>query len=49
MINKLDLQTITCEFLPQGQTINQHVYKEILQHLLCSVREKRRKTWQDNS
>ena len=25
------------EFLPQGQTINQHVYKEILQHLLHSV------------
>ena len=30
------------EFLPQGQTVNQHVYKEILQRLLRSVREKRR-------
>ena len=29
------------EFLPQGQTVNQHVYKEILQRLLRSVREKR--------
>ena len=30
------------EFLPQGQTVNQHVYKEILQRLLRSVREKKR-------
>ena len=37
------------EFLPQGQTINQHVYKEILQRLLRSVREKRRELWQDNA
>jgi len=29
------------EFLPQGQTINQHVYKSILQRLMRSVREKR--------
>ena len=32
---------VHCEFLLQGQTINQHVYKEILQRLLRSVREKR--------
>jgi hypothetical protein len=25
------------EFLPQGTTINQHVYKEILQRLLRSI------------
>lgn len=35
------------EFLPQGQTINQQVYKEILQRLLCSVCEKRQELWQD--
>ena len=29
------------EFLPQGQTISQQVYKESLWHLLRSVREKR--------
>ena len=29
------------EFLPQGQTINQQVYNEILRLLLRSVREKR--------
>ena len=29
------------EFLPPGQTVNQHIYKEILQCLLFSVREKR--------
>ena len=37
------------EFLPQGQTISQQVYKEILQLLLRSVREKRGKLWQDKS
>ena len=37
------------EFLPQGQTINQQVYKEILRLLLRSVREKRRELWQDKS
>ena len=37
------------EFLLQGQTINQHVYKEILRCLLCSVLKKRRELWQDNS
>ena len=30
------------EFLPQDKAVNQHVYKEILQRLLCSVKEKRR-------
>ena len=34
--------TIHAEFLPQGQTINQHVYKNILRRLMRSVREKRR-------
>ena len=37
------------EFLPQGQTINQQVYKEILRRLLHSVHEKRRELWQDKS
>ena len=37
------------EFLPEGQTVNQHVYKEILRRLLRSVREKRRELWQDNA
>ena len=40
---------VHCEFLPQGQTINQHVYKEILRRLLRSVREKRQELWEDNS
>ena len=30
------------EFLPQGQSVNQHVYREIVQRLLCSARKKRR-------
>ena len=34
------------EFLQQGQTINQQVYREILRCLLYSVREKRRELWQ---
>ena len=40
---------IHMEFLPQGQTVNQHVYKKILWRLLRSVREKRRELWQDNA
>ena len=31
------------DFLPQGQTINQYVYKSVLRRLMRSVREKRRK------
>ena len=30
------------EFLPQGQTVNQYVYKEILRRLMRSVRDKKR-------
>ena len=37
------------EFLPQGQTVNQHVYIEILWRLLRSVCEKRCELWQDNA
>ena len=37
------------EFLPQGTTVNQHVYKEILQRLLRSIRDKRRDLWDQNS
>ena len=31
------------EFLPQGQTINQNVYKDILRRFMSSVQEKKRK------
>ena len=37
------------EFLPQGQTINQNVYKDILRRLMHSVREKRRELWETKS
>ena len=37
------------EFLPQGQTINQNVYKDILRRLMRSVREKRREFWETKS
>ena len=37
------------EFLTQGQTVSQQVYKEILRLLLRSVREKRRELRQDKS
>ena len=36
-------------FFPQGQIVNQHVYKKILQRLLCSVREKRRDLCESNT
>ena len=34
--------TVHAEFLPQGQTINQHIYKNILRRLMRSVTKKRR-------
>ena len=37
------------EFLPQGQTVNQYVYKEILRRLMRSVRDKRRDLWENNA
>ena len=40
---------VHAEFLPQGQTINQHVYKNILRRLMHSVREKRRELWETRS
>ena len=44
-----DIQGIVhFEFLPQGQTVNQTVYKEILRRLVKSVRDKRRSRWEAN-
>ena len=40
---------VYAEFLPQGQTIHQHVYKNILRRLMRSVREKRRELWETRS
>ena len=40
---------VLAEFLPQGQAINQHVYKNILRRLMRSVREKRRELWETRS
>ena len=37
------------EFLPQGQTFNQHVYKNILRRLMHSVGEKRKEPWETRS
>ena len=42
-------EIIHAEFLPQSQTINQHIYKNILQRLMRSVREKRRELWETRS
>ena len=42
-------EIVDAEFLPQGQTINQQVYKNILRHLMRSVREKRRELWETRS
>ena len=33
------------EFVPQGQTVNQHFYKEVLTHLINKIRQKRRASW----
>ena len=40
---------VHARFLPQGQTINQHVYKTILRRLMHSVTEKRRELWEARS
>ena len=40
---------VHAEFLPQGQTINQHVYKNILRRLMRSMREKKREMWESRS
>ena len=40
---------VRTEFLPQGQTINQLVYKKILRRLMRSVRKKRRELWETRS
>ena len=37
------------EFLPQSQTINHNVYKDILRRLMRAVREKRRELWETKS
>ena len=45
-----DIQGIVhFEFLPQGQTVNQTIYKKILWHLIRSVRDKRRSLWEANA
>ena len=40
---------VDAEFLPQGQTINQYVYKNIVRRLMRSVMEKRRELWETRS
>ena len=42
-------EIVHAEFLPQGQTIDQHVYKNILRRLMRSVREKIRELWETRS
>ena len=46
----LDIQGIVhFEFLPQSQTVNRTVYKEILWHLVRSVHDKRQSLWEANA
>ena len=37
------------EFLPQGQTMNQYVYNDILRRLMSSVLDNRRDLWETNA
>ena len=50
LITFFDIKGIVhLEFLPQGQTVNQYVYTEILRRLMRSVRDKRRDLWENNA
>ena len=50
LIDFFDVNGIVhAEFLPQGQTINQHVYKSILLRLMRSAREKSWLLYHDNA
>ena len=40
---------VHAEFLPQGQTINQHMYRDVLRRLLQSVRETGRQMYEKNN
>ena len=40
---------VPTEFMPQGHTINQHIYRDVLRHLMWSVREKRRELYEKKS
>ena len=37
------------EFMPQGHTINQHIYRDVLRRLMRSVHEKRRELYEKKS
>ena len=39
---------VHAEFLPQGQTVKQNIYRDFLRRLMRSVREKRRQTSEKN-
>ena len=45
----MSMELSTTKFLPRGQTINQHIYKNILRRLMHSLREKRRELWETRS
>jgi len=40
---------VHAEVLPQGHTMNQHIYKEVLRSLMRSVREKKRHMYEKES
>ena len=40
---------VHAEFIPQGQTINQHVYQSVLKNLLAAIRRKRSELFDSNT
>ena len=37
------------EFVPQGQTVNQHFYKEVLTRLVNKIRQNQRVSWAEKT
>ena len=47
LIAFFDRQGLLYEIVPQGQTVNQNFYKEVLSHLIARIRRSRCDSWEN--